>query len=558
MARNFNPSTPDIAGMEWLPASARVLTLDSPKKALVQRFKSPGATTVTAVHNYLRTVVDQSSNLAFCTEIVDTLTPTVTTNTFRPSIDVTTVPTGLAVATARSLAGSTNALWSTVEEATIDTSDGITRSTTSVPWAVGFRTTIANGSLSGKRIVAVRVKCVAQSTAAAAKQRGSYITPGLYDGTSFYPGAETFLAAQTNAPRTTISFAWDVNPATGLPWEPHQVELLKNTSGTLAMYFQNKPVNGGLAKILQAWLEVDTVTDNRKGYKYGNGPQAGWNSFTLTSTSALASNTYYYLVSWCPRPTTSRYATIPVLADPECRVASSATSANSLEHRHVYDVAVRNGSGVLTGSASYLTRSEIAPFLLETAAGISSVSQPYVALTSVSVNADGPTGFGQEITSSGSQSYAGATFVAGWESAHSPDGPLTVTFVEGAGTGAGTVRATGVHRAPKATTDAQKAKPARVRVPFLAAYLAGGFTQYSLRFTSTAKAGRGWKLLVLDTGTDRVTTTTSASVESVGWGSQSDAYFTGLTRNTRYDMPANITSGSNPPGSFTATASAAS
>jgi hypothetical protein len=246
-------------------------------------------------------------------------------------------------------------------------------------------------------------------------------------------------------------------------------------------------------------------------------------------------------------------ASIPILADPLCGSASSAGTATAREHRQVYDMTARGGSGVLQSSSSTIATVEIAPFLLETAAGISSVSSPYVDYRGIVVDQDLATGFGTEITTSASQSYAYATFVAGWAGVTRPNGPLKITFVLGAGTGAGTIKATGTLKAEKADTS----KFTRYRVKFAAPVSAGGFTQYSLRFESPATSGKGWRILRLDTGSNTLTTTTAANVEGQGWGGQTDAYFAALTRDTRYDLAANIVSTSNPPGSFTATATAA-
>lgn len=160
-----------------------------------------------------------------------------------------------------------------------------------------------------------------------------------------------------------------------------------------------------------------------------------------------------------------------------------------------------------------------------------------------------PANFGQQITTAAATAYAGVKLPIGWATGVRPNAPLVVTVQTGAGslTGAGSTVATG--SLPVSALDA--ADYVDFVIPFAAVYTNVLNVQAFVRLSCAGSIG--WKVAVLDTRSNTVTTTTAAEVQGASQGGTTDSFFTGGTEDDRYDIPVAFIASPAAPTGFTAT-----
>lgn len=556
---DFNSNSPSLRGMEWRPSSVRQFSFDATTKGLAMRVKAGGAVTVSALDHFVSNVVGSPG---MGVEILDTLVPTgLALNAYKPGTDTGAVTTGWvnesggAVGYGKVSDGSNSTY--------LKNSGTITYGS---PLVLLYRGSAA--ALSGKRIansgstvgINLTFTLAASGTANFAKCRG-VLDIG---GTRYYTA---YVYKSVLIGSTTFSVQFPYNPATNLPWTQAEFNNFTNaTTDEFGIEVQAEAFLGGAAnaaagdiRVAEMAISCYTVTENRKGFIYSTSlgsSTAAWLEETLGSTAAMSANTWYWvhIFNWL-NAAGSNYFQMPVLQAPSIIEAASASTSTG-DHRKVYETTIVDSSGVISSYTA--TDREMIPVLLDRSGTIETQSQPYCEVDTVDIYNGSVTNFGSEITSAaGATAYGGLKVIVGWQNtSQRPDAPLTFTIRRGGGflTGGGTLDATFT----LAPTDLTSGGLQDVTVPISGFTTQVGATQYGVAVTSTATDGKGWKVAVLDTRSDVVTSgVTAAEVQGASQGGTTDSYYTGGTENDRYDMPIAFVASPAAPSGFTASPAAA-
>lgn len=535
----FNVNVPTILGLEYQPGVAALLRVESDKAAYACRFRSPGTPTISALHVPVESV---TGNPGLALEIVSTLTPTIGYTDYFPGTD-----TGASVTGWQDQGGSTANYTEIDDRADATDYHKNTAAVTATATRVNLHRGDNSGALSGKRILRVDVGATVHVRQVTGNANQVPVSGRLViDGTA-YTGAPK-NKPKTNLPTTDDAIGtWDLNPSTGIPWTAAEVDDIIDAADadTFGITVKGRLAASGFY-LIGKWLRVWTCSENRLGYYYqGTQPTLGWKEYALSGTSALSADTSYYVVVGAPYGTAQNWFGIRRIQDPSAVLDN--TAAGTGEHRLAYDLRLfaRGGAAV---SGDY--RLGMLPFLLDASTTIQTPSQPYQTVVQVTVKRTGGTTTpGQQVTTDGSTTtYGGVWATVAWEDPNRrPDQPLKVELRDGSGVGgAGTLRATGWLN-PDDTT----AGPARVLLPFTAAYTTAATTQYNLTFSS--EAGYGWKVHVLDTGSNTLSGTTTAEVEGATQGGQTDSYIAGGSASDRHDLAAALVAAPTAPANLTAT-----
>jgi len=505
--------------------------MDGPGVALAQRVR-PGAVTISHLH-----LCCGRGGSPMGLEILSTLSPTESSTTVAPAVDVTTTNW------TRSTGAGT---WFSHVDDWIDTSDYLTPTNLGSPLLLRS----SASTLASKRIRYVEVQLCAAITGVSFI--GGLIEPVLnISGTTYEGNPSTPL----QAPGTSIiSTRWYLNPATGKPWTLTEANsfLSGGTNSFGAMLPTSSPAN--VLALYSIQVVIGWATENRMGSFYsdiiGSDVATGWKEYALSSTSALSANTWYWVVVWSYVGGSIGGILVPVLRFPETTVAASA-SASVGEHRQVLSLTVDGGGAVQSSSS---VTGEIFPVLLDSSGTIRSQSAPYVEVDLTPVFTGSPAAqLGQEVTTSGVSTPYGAVRIAcGYQTTGvTPNAPLLVKVRTTSFTG--TVQAT----ATITPTDLVGGALQDVQKDFDVVYTPPTSTKIFITVESAATSGAGWNVCILDQRSDLVTTTTAAEVQGAGFGGTTDAASpASSTRDQRYDLSLSLVSAPTPPGAVAALARA--
>lgn len=563
---DFNPNTPTIRGMEWRPDRIRQWLGDSPNKGLLLRFKNTaGAVAAPNIDQFFSGFLADPGMAA---EILTSPTvPAITKLTYYPA-----TATGAVIANWQNFAGGA-LLFSDLDD-NGDTNDGA-RNTAAIAVSPGnylqWRSLGPNVP-ANSRIVDVRIKCVARLLTSNGKS--CVLVPSVnIAGANYELGGGKTVPADSkwrtynlcdDFPIEGLSFGSAYLEPTGTvgPWTLAQVNAIVNGTDEWGLVVYGLVSTAQTLQIASLILEVRYVAETRMG----SGTGKGWYSVALppglpptwdeTSPGgvAMVANTWYWLhIFPFIRAGGGRYFTMPIIGSDPTRVIEAQSAAETLtEHRKLYETIVTPNGVLLQVSPQGV--GEFIPALFETAAAISSQSQPYVELDLLDFYTGALANTGTEITTAAATNYDGISLVVGWQDqAQRPDAPLVIEVRSGAGglTGAGVLVGTAsIQPTDLATGGLQE---------FFLAFAAGVLnlalnTQYFVRFSSTATNGKGWRTPVLDTRTDiTVGIPTVAEIQGATQGGTTDSYFTAGVEDDRYDMAVAFVQRPVAPAGITAT-----
>lgn len=500
---------------------------DSPLKAIALRFR-PGAVTVSEIHSFL-SLVQGTPGLAL--EIVDDLDPTVVRTKYFPGTDTNKITTGWT-----DQAGGAANFGEVDAEYTLTDYHRNSGIVARNAWIYDLFSGDDAGALSGARIITARLGAQVRPGGFAFQDRATPLQGVL----RLNGGADEYLGRRGSIDqfkvRWTRVYEWQLgefplNPATGLPWVDTEIDdLLDATDASVFGVRVGGLLGTQQFRVGALWLDVEHVAvDNRFGFFYDTAaPEAYWVERTLVDTSALSANTWYYLVAWALNGSQSNYFQIPVLEGSDALEAASASGSG--EHRRVYDVVLRQRSGV--GRVVTARSGTALPTLFDVSATINSQSVPYTAVhrgPAVTVPPTGDEGGafgGQQFTTPGAglpAAYGAFVGPIGWADTRlRPDAPLVVELRSGGTIGGGSLLAT-------ATVDPGEFETGEVidrQIPFDVAVALSTSTQYHLYFTSAASSSRPWQTVRYPTNNDSafLSGTTAAEVGGASFGGTTDNY----------------------------------
>lgn len=542
---NFNRQAATLLGAEWRPQTSRYIVLNSLTQAVAQRIR-PGNVTLADIDFYITRLIG-TPGLAI--EVVSTLTPTLDT-----PVDV--YPGTDTGATLSSWVNESSATASYTKVAKKTPTTTYLQPNTQASASLLFRATSAVSA--GKRVVSIQqgMNIAYPSVAPAVSPWFFGITGGggafaqvsgvmNIGGTSYQTG----LAATTPATNYTpyLSPAMMTNPSTKIPWTLTEANTLCNGTNTFGITKASSTYTLE-HRLAGLWMTVQTCAENRVGVAYSTTAQtAGWQRYVMSgpdggAISAFSANTYYWIVIYILSTQGGSAVVLPALKDADLVLATSA-SASTGDFREAIDCVIDRGC-VTTSS---INAGEMIPVMIENpAATFNADSQPYVALTATSIG----TGPAQQVTSAGANTYAGVRVTVGWATGSAPpDAPLLVELRHGAGaaTGGGTLDGTATIPANQLTNGNLTDVVAAFSSP-----VTTSATQYHVFFRSTST--NPWSVGRLDTGSDVVSTISTANVENQGIGGTTDSYVdTSGSATSRYDLAVLLVASITNPASVTAT-----
>lgn len=272
----WNPWNPLTVGMEWVPRVNPAKALDNDGTAWAARFVSSVAETIDQVQLYVSAVPSTARIAVEVFERGDEPCGTMTTETFRPSADVSNtnpvVPTG---ALWRNAAGTTAAgtLFQSIDEATLDVADFLDApgSAYGAELRMRFGTT---AFAAGRRATQIRVKAVVASYSnqlLGFRIRNTTTGAEWQDEVAYGPG------------QATVTFTFpEINPWSLYPWTPTDIDGFASVY-EIAIY--HPTTNPQVSRVLQLWMEVDSVPENRVAVTSGIFVQGatGWGGLALKS-----------------------------------------------------------------------------------------------------------------------------------------------------------------------------------------------------------------------------------------------------------------------------------
>ncbi len=320
----YNPHSPCTLGMEWFPSADLFSWIDSEQNALAFALVADTDDVIDAVWPMVGCWVgSQSVSL----EVYDISTgppplPALTWQTFYPSIDRYVAPPNWTPGAWGSFngwnpsAGGLGPMWAALD------SPGLTPFSWTLSgqpvdndqfvfnyfgygydFAVGHAGT--TGTMAGRWITRIRSHFVMAQYFAYDRPGGITITPYVWvNGRKYFGTARTFAAAQGPVEMT---YDWYVNPRTGLPWTPADIDAFDDAYGGSepnGLGFKMNPTgsSNNLGTILQAQLQVESAaTDPRlamaarttpaNGGKGGTACKQGWMQWALKDPQTAAATT---------------------------------------------------------------------------------------------------------------------------------------------------------------------------------------------------------------------------------------------------------------------------
>lgn len=516
----FNPNSPTLLGLENQPTIKDLVRLDSSTKGAAMRFRSTGADTISHVHAYIQ---DIFGNPGIGIEILDVPVPTVTTTNYFPGTDAGASDTGWQdQAAGASDFGEIDDQFSTADYHTP------TAATSRQSSKTNRHSGNNAGALAGKRVLRVTLSAHVHLRNLDTNDPSVLMFPQLFINGQVYEQASQSVTKSATPKQVAELGVWDFNPETGLPWTVGEADDLIDAADAdnFGVRIRGKMAAQGF-RIHGYWLTIHTCTENRKGFYYAGGqPFTGWGEYALSSTSALANNTSYFLLIYPLKGGAADYMRIPRLTDPA--VVLDTAMAGTGEHRTAYNVALYSQGGSIETSTE--SSRGLLPALLDSAGTIRAYSQPYADIAEVAIDSS-VSNAGQQVTAAAGTTYQAIMLTVGWvDPLRRPDASLVIEVRET--TIGGTLRGTATLK-PVATQTGYNQEFVAIDTPF-----ASTAVQYWLVCTSNATPGRGWKLGVLDSKSNTIGSgTTLAEIEGATQGGQTDSYFAASVAADRFDVP---------------------
>lgn len=529
---NWNPSAPDVIGVEFLPdrddgtGSSTPPGMGLADSLVGAAMTLPSSTTETITNLRVLLSDPDASGGAPGKVLAEILTagaevPTgVATATFRPN--------GQANNTGWLNQAASSTVYTAVNGATVDTSRYMEASSPGGSGAAVDLEFDTAGALAGKRIMAIRMVVAGLITSGF----DAMLTTSIVGSSTEYVGFSQFAGPAPYV--VTSSDLGEMYLGDGLanpiyPWTVAQLQALD--AGTARFRFQIASLGAATLRVFQIYLEVDYCDENRLAVATvaganaggGGGDPYGWQqSATLrtptggTHWSKANGTDFTVLLRRYRMPGHLAGWNNPRMKAPYLRgVAESIQPAGVATYAPTLTVA-----GGVSSLGPALNR-VLGVVLLTSAPAQSVDSQPYAIVTSLDVtSAGGP--WQQEISGASAQDYGGVTVPV----AHDSDPGLDDLTVELRRRSDSALLATAT--ITQAEVDAQGPSGSSpwtiMQAPFAAPVTLAAATQYYLAF-STAGSGT-WSIPVLD-GADTITVTGAGS-----YGNETDV----VTRSFDYTI----------------------
>lgn len=484
----YNPSAPDLLGLEWMPTRKGAHLLASIGSAVGLKLEADGTANVDSLWTYLEVI--GAPILEVIVKAKTDLPETLTSHIYAPSADA-----AIDAGVSGSPNNTVGQRYQNVDEAALVATPGDYIDLGNGDFAL-FRA--AAGGFAG-RPLGVRVYAYAYLDNASSTQ----VAPLLRIGADDFTKPAATIALDEGA--VLISGVWDTNPATGLPWTAAEIQAFATTSA----FGVAQPLagsGGDNAKILQTWLQVPATTAPL-GIKRVAPTADGWVEVAFDATIPKVDGTEYVAVIR------------KINSDGEIRVVNLDSGFACPHAGHASYRPSIDENGLIEDLGAELTA--VSPLVLEASATATPDSQPYADLVRQAVYT-GRT-IEQEIT--GGAASRGYFAILAALQGKTADGDLLVELVK-RGTGAviasGTVSADDLYDAPRTL---------HVIGATFAAVAAQDATQHALRFSSTATAGTGWEIPGLDTKGAPLGNTT-------GFGGTTDVATIAGLESSDIDIPA--------------------
>lgn len=466
-----------IRGLGW-PVTRKGGSVVDGRRVAAARIIPTATQTVTDVDLYVDKVVGSGSYRCDVWKESD-LPWAALTSTFRPNEDQNNAG-GWAQSTGASLFG-------VIDEAVLDKTDYVYL----IPPVAAAGFTVCVGSAAGlgagaQIVTSVELHAVVGITLPTTPGAEGATFEGTINTNYVHPTTQFVTPAMGDIELTWI---WTVNPATGVAWTEAEIVALDDgasaTSGVGVTSFSSNGPGAGSdrTKVYDLWVVVNYYNDARLATADLTISTAGWKTWdTANFTKTNAQN----IVAVVSRVSGSGSLVVPALDSGALAPSSPGAYRPTLD-----------SAGNVTALNTLLTQAH--PIIFPVAGAASIDSQPYVDLVRSPVDA-GHT-IQQEFTADATDSRQWVKVVLGSTRHQLPGASLTVKIRQRSDNtqvgGTGTITAERI-------ADAPYPLQAIDVVLASAAALTNG-TQYYVELASTATAGQGWDVAVLDAKAPLVT-----------------------------------------------------
>lgn len=462
----FNPNANGVLGVEWPVTVESAYAVDSPSKAMGAALVSSGAESIDKQSVYVDAVSGTAKYVMEVRPVTATESPDVSTSTFRPNEDV--VETDLFLQTG--VGATVGTSYPAIDDSTLDLTDFLEARTYPNEWA--GRVAAGSGNLTSKQILTVRLHYVVKTV-------GDPTFAALFYATLNIGGVKyTSPFQNADATQRELTFEWEYNPSTGLPWTIADIEAF-DVSDEIG--FITSGAGSNYTRIYQGWMEVDHVPEQRVAVGGTTISTIGWTEFNLSTptagTSYSKANTTEYVTS-----VRRLYGT------GTCSFRYLDSLADAPNGHHGYAVQFSGADGRLLELGAEFTRA-FSLLLTTTAPATSADSQPYVTRTLAGVYS----GHNVESEFTGVAANYGVVKLVVAAQAGLPSADLHVKIRNRTG---GTQIGTTMVFTPAELTGT----PTALReITLMMAAAALPAAQCYIEVTSAAPNGEGWVVVVLDT-----------------------------------------------------------
>lgn len=425
MATNWNPSSPEAIGPEWLPTELGARVINSNAKAAAMQLRSTVAGTIDKAWLYLEPIV-RPQNSRWWLEVYEAGTEApglVGTQTYLPNAVDTNVgnawknQAGTTLATANVAAAIADASGFDASDyaqytGTYQAAGGLFLEFGSAAWA------------ANRRVVGGRLNIWANRADATGRVQVYYRPPG---GGNYALGE---ITVDSEIRQFSIPIP-EANPATGLPWTQSDIALLDSTAS-----IRLKPVGIGKHKPLRVYtvqMELDYVTEERLAVGIG-APVSGTpvTDFVFSNPNSGADNwakainkTYTFLLRRLPRwsgvgSSTDLDSAVLNGGSVGWRYLAESTFVTEVREREpgLPDPYMASYQPILNADGTVSTMGDpgvrgYAIYLATTAPAESVDGQPYAKFENLNIYTEGATivGGGQEFTPPGAATYTELSFI---------------------------------------------------------------------------------------------------------------------------------------------------
>lgn len=277
MPHQWNPSSPRVRGVEWLPYLAGSVSLDRQDTCVAMSMEQTASETIGEIRVLVTEVPTPGGYYTLEVYDNESAVPTAPfVNRVTPNADVS--GTGTFSTTWRNQLNSGTAIYQAVDDTTLNTSDYIHIDNARAGTPYVFR--IAN-AVTTDRPLAVTLGVVAKLgyAAAAASLRFGLRIDGIN-----YLGPTGF--GRLNRQWQTYTYTWRINPATQKAWRASEIQALSTTD---ALFIEPSATAANReARIAQIFVDTNLTAENRLARGTTRIDAPGWVSFTMTTPSGGA------------------------------------------------------------------------------------------------------------------------------------------------------------------------------------------------------------------------------------------------------------------------------